>query len=958
MASRKGFDVSFTHHRVAVRTAAVLFVAAFLGLAPCGDALAASGTWTATTSGSWNTTSNWSGGTIGTGTAFTATFGPDIGSDVTVTNDQQRAIGTLVFGTAASPLGAGNWTVTGSAVVMNMGTNTLPATITVNSLGSVSFSGTVQANTTQNSLLVKNGAGKLILTNTGNSISNKISITAGTLEVGAERVLGTTPGSFAADQLQISSGGTFRTTATATISANRGITIGSGGGTISVNGGGLTIATRLTGAGNTATVAGANGTTLTNTTGTATDVNWDFAANNGVRAFFEGANALGTGAVTVRNGVRLTSQSTAPGTLANALTLDSGAGLTARSSGGAVTYTNVIFPSSGSVVFNKDDQTTSSLTITSSGSLAGNLTIDTSQGGTNAVADVFLDGAFSGVGGLVKSGTGTSGRLVLRGANTYTGTTNITTGTLQLGNGGTVGRLSTSSVLTGSAGGTLVFNRSDTISSGTHFNSVIGGGISVSQVGSGTVVLSSSSTYTGTTSITNGAIEISNASSLGPAPGSFTADHLQMSGSATLRTTTAVSLGANRGITVGAGTATLNINGGNLQAGRFTGAGNTVLATGSASLSLLAVTTGTANVNWDFAMNSGQRAFFAGSPALGTGSVRVRNGNRLVSQNTAPTGGQVTNAVTIEDGGGLAARTTAGTVEYTNVTLPSAGSIVLNKDDLATTGLTILSGVALTGGLTIDTSQQAANAVGDVTLAGVFSGAGGLTKLGTGSSGIVILGNANTYTGNTTISTGTLKLGAAGSIANSGTISVASGGVFDTNTGFSLAATQWLMGSGTVLGNVSALGTIAPGVSGSVGTLSFVNDLAIDSGSLLSYGLNGTNTTAGGVVNDLAVVAGSLTLDGTLNVSEIGVGSFLSATQGNTWRLFTYTGALTNNGLSLGTVPALSSGLSFAVDTSTPNEVNLIVVPEPIATGAALLVLGAGAVVRARRRRSDDASRS
>jgi fibronectin-binding autotransporter adhesin len=243
------------------------------------------------------------------------------------------------------------------------------------------------------------------------------------------------------------------------------------------------------------------------------------------------------------------------------------------------------------------------------------------------------------------------------------------------------------------------------------------------------------------------------------------------------------------------------------------------------------------------------------------------------------------------------------------------------------------------------------NAVGDVTLSGVFSGAGGLVKAGTGTSGIVILGAANTYTGNTTISTGTLKLGAAGSLANSGTISVASGAWFDTSLvpgGFSLVSAQWLQGSGTVLGSVAAQGTISPGLSGSVGTLSFANDLALDSGSILSYGLNGANTTVGGGVNDLSAVAGNLTLDGTLNVSEIGVGSFLSATVGNIWRLLTYAGTLTNNGLSLGTVPTLSSGLTLAFDTSTPNEVNLIVVPEPTAAVSAMAGVGLIALLRAR----------
>jgi fibronectin-binding autotransporter adhesin len=282
--------------------------------------------------------------------------------------------------------------------------------------------------------------------------------------------------------------------------------------------------------------------------------------------------------------------------------------------------------------------------------------------------------------------------------------------------------------------------------------------------------------------------------------------------------------------------------------------------------------------------------------------------------------------------------------------------LVLNSDDQATVSLTISTGASLAGDLTLNTSQGTTNNVGDVFLDGVFSGAGGLVKIGTGTSGKIVLRGANTYTGNTTISTGTLRLGTGGSIANSGTISVASGAVFDTNAGLSLAAAQWLQGSGSVLGNVSSLGTIAPGVSGSAGTLSFASNLSLDSGSLMSYGLSGTNTTAGGGINDLSAVTGNLSIDGTLNVSEIGVGSFLSATQGNSWRLFTYSGTLTNNGLSLGTVPTLSSGLSFAVDTSTPSEVNLIVVPEPAAAVSAMVGIGAVALLRARLTRKKNRS--
>jgi fibronectin-binding autotransporter adhesin len=607
---------------------AVGIVATVLGMATCSDALAQTrGSWNVDADGLWSGTSNWLNNTVAGGISGTATFANNITADRTVTLDTARSLGSFVFGDANTS-SAASWIVSGTApMTMNNGANS--ATITVNALGTgatVTISSTLADSGTTPSI-IKDGVGTLVLAGT-NSFTTKLAIASGTLQASTDRNLGGV-GTFAADRITISNGATLRSSASFTVNATRGITIGSAGGTISANGGALTIASRLTGSGNTATVVGASGLILQNASGTATNVDWDFSTNNGTRIFFEGKNALGTGSVRVRSGVRLTSQSMTTGTLTNAVTLDSGAGLTARSTGGAQTYTNVAFPSSGTLVFNKDDQTTSNLTITSGGTLAGSLTIDTSPGGSNPVNSVFLDGVFSGAGGFVKSGTGATGSLVLRGANTYTG--------------------------------------------------------------------------------------------------------------------------------------------------------------------------------------------------------------------------------------------------------------------------------------------------------------------------------------NTTINTGTLRLGAAGSIANSGTISVANGAFLDISAvsgGYSLAAAQWLQGSGTVLGDVSALGTIAPGLSGSVGTLSFANAFALGAGSILSYGLNGADTTAGGGINDLSSVASNLTLDGTLNVSEIGAGSFLSATQGSTWRLFDYTGTLTDNGLSLGTTPALSPGLSFSVDTSTPNQVNLIVVPEPAVIAPTLCGLVAVWVVRARRRRT------
>jgi fibronectin-binding autotransporter adhesin len=76
---------------------------------------------------------------------------------------------------------------------------------------------------------------------------------------------------------------------------------------------------------------------------------------------------------------------------------------------------------------------------------------------------------------------------------------------------------------------------------------------------------------------------------------------------------------------------------------------------------------------------------------------------------------------------------------------------------------------------------------------------------------------------------------------------------------------------------------------------------------------------AGGGVSDLVNVHGNLTLAGMLNVSN--AGGFGSGV----YRLFNYTGSLTNDGLSLRTLPSGFSPADFLVQTTQPGEVNLVV---------------------------------
>jgi autotransporter-associated beta strand protein len=121
-----------------------------------------------------------------------------------------------------------------------------------------------------------------------------------------------------------------------------------------------------------------------------------------------------------------------------------------------------------------------------------------------------IDSVVDGTAGLVKTG---AGNLTLTAANTYTGATTITAGTLLIGNGGSTGSLAPSSAINNNSA--LVFNRTNAIAQGTDFAAVIAGTGSLAMNGSGTLILSGDNTYTGTTTITAGTLQIGNGGTTG-----------------------------------------------------------------------------------------------------------------------------------------------------------------------------------------------------------------------------------------------------------------------------------------------------------------------------------------------------------------------------------------------------------------------------------------------------------
>jgi len=752
------------------RLARMLSLVALATVVAClaHPAMAASGSWSATTSGNWGDSANWLNGTVADGDGSTATFATDIVTDVAVSLDAPRTLSGITFGDA-DPLTPATWTIDNAGNPAN----TLTLTTTAQPVITVPLdtAATISADVYGLSNITRSGSGTLtlagnVILGTG-STGKQFFFSSGTTNL--------TGPSVETQKFVIQQGA----------SVNWSAGLGTLGGTDYFS------------------VGTASSGTFTQTSGTinyATSAGWgvnvgNYAPNGGIMTVSGGRFNLSGPAANLYIAAGFTGTHT---TVTSGTLLVTGSGVFSFAGGGEIKLTNT-------------SNQTGAIHVTSGGVFRLN-------------------------GKTIKSGSGSSTLL-------------IDDGTLQLS--------ATNNAIFGASLGTTIGAGGATIDtngvSGSSGSGRISGAGTLTKIGSGTLTLQVSNTaFTGKTVVGGGVLQISNNNQLGVNPAAVVDDQLTLLNGGILRSSTSVTLNANRGVTIGSGGGSLNINGGVLiYEGRFSGAGETLTVIGASGLNISNTTGIPTNVNWDLSSNNNVRTFFAGSDALGTGSVRVRSGVRLVSQNVAPTGGQVTNAVTLDSGAGITARITAGAVTYTNVTLPSAGSIVLNKDDssINTSPLTITSGAALTGDLTVETTQTGSNTVGTVTLSGVFSGDGGLVKTGTGASGTLILAGANTYTGTTNVTTGALYV--------NGNQAAATGPVL-------VAAGATLGGSGTIGGAVSlaATATLQPGSD--VGRLTLSAPLSLTSGGRYAWQMLSATGTAGATdAWDLLAVNGSLSIDST-----------------------------------------------------------------------------------------------
>ncbi|HEX8312630.1 MAG TPA: hypothetical protein VF614_15015, partial [Chthoniobacteraceae bacterium] len=151
------------------------------------------------------------------------------------------------------------------------------------------------------------------------------------------------------------------------------------------------------------------------------------------------------------------------------------------------------------------------------------------------------------------------------------------------------------------------------------------------------------------------------------------------------------------------------------------------------------------------------------------------------------------NGVLTNVGGGYALGTNTGVA---TIRLTGTGSLENN--------IGIVDGSATASALSLG------NTSGTQTFTGIISGNGDLVRNGAG--GTSILSGANTYTGTTTVTSGTLiaNNGSGSSATGTGTVSVASGAT--------------LGGSGFIAGDTTVNGTLAPG--NSPGLLTFTDTTA------------------------------------------------------------------------------------------------------------------------------------
>lgn len=711
---------------------------------------------------------------------------------------------------------------------------------------------------------------------------------------------------------QLAGAGTLEKTGAGTLElSHAGNRAGMSGG-ISVNGGTLRISDAGHLSSGTLTL---NGATLADTNGAAQTLPNAVVIGSGGATF----NKAPGGTLTLSGSLDGAGSITNAGAIVNhtgggSLTLD-GASVTAAVGGGRITLGSQVVIGSGGATFNTVSE------------------------------NIQLTGDVSGAGPIVKNGS--TYFLSLYGNNSQEGVQNIHAGYLVANAGTSLGAgaivldggasLGFLNVGTMTAVNDIVLAGNATVINGAAGNCVVTFSGNITESGgsrnlaitpnsgpNSRMIFTGTNTYTGTTTLTGGVVEINNGSNLGSGTLTLNGTTLQVNGSsvalsqgvvfsgtATVSNANDVTLGgplSGAGAFTKSGSGTLTLTGSNTYTGATTVASGTLaLGGGAAVTDSVAVTVASGGI---LALNASETI---GSIA-GAGSVWLGGNTLTIASNGSTVFGGVVGGVggLVKQGGGTL--TLSGANTFSGATTVLAGSLALSG------GAALSDGSALTLGAGASLALSSSEVIGSLAGAGVVSlgantlrtgangsstsfggvigGAGGLAKQG---SGTLTLSGTNTFTGAVLVSAGGLVLAGGAALSDATAVTVASGAVLSLASSETVAS---LAGAGLVdvgvntltvgdsshtdfsgelrgSGDVVKLGSGALTLSGAG---SHTGTLVIATGSVLVTGRTaGAATVQGG-----GTLGGTGSLAGTAVVESGGtLAAGLSAVNGGTGSLAT-----------------------------------------------------------------------
>ena len=893
MKPKRSNPLSARFFRANSIASAVVMTLASLAIPP--SAFAASQTYAGpntskvwdTTTANWDINALWINGSTATfqGTGESVTVAAVTANGITFSNTGFTLAlgtpGTITLGAAATPIvanadatiaaiiagGTNGFTKSGAGILTLSGVNTFSGGTSITTgavkLGNAAGLGTGAITVASGASLDVGGSAATNATNisgTGNGTipalyNSGTSGSVGTLKLNADASIGNVNNGDTSKTLSLSSldlnGKKLTITGGATAAGIQNITSGdieinSGGTLYSQNGGSLTSVTGTI----TIKTGGLLETRDCNNTG-ATSVH-TIALNGGSmgRATMTNNNGGGAGTYLKNN---ITVDATNGGTITN-------------NSGGFSIYYRLAGALSGSGALTLNG----SMGVDFQGDCSGYTGTATATAGTVSFTDtspssLIFTGNIAGSRPLTQSGTGT---YTLGGANTYTGATTVSAGTLILS-----GNNTGNTAMTVSAGATLTLSGTF---SGTGATTVSSGG---------TLKLDYSSQNS--SKLANGAVLTLSGGTvdLVGGPHTETVGSTTLNGVNTITSSIPGSVLQMNTITRNAG-ATINFAAGSI-------ASTDNLNNSSGILGPWATVGGT-----DWAVNStngadGLITAYSGgytltSVALDT-AASYANNHISVDSNQTPDAAITPNSLRFNNPG-------AYTLNLTGVNTINLGAILVtaNVGNFAST----ITGGTLQGPSGGDLAIAQYNTANTLTIGSIIQNNTTASSLTKGGAGTLVLSGANTFTGVTTISAGTLSIAGAGQL-NSGTYSTAitDGGVLR----YSSSAAQTL--SGVISGSGSVVKDTGTSTLTLTNTNTYSGGTTVTAGTIqVSGGVLGTTNAASTAPNT------ALILDNTAGVSlSMGTNLSVGSLAG---------GSSTNGGIALGsntlTTGTLNTNTSYA----------------------------------------------